>query len=167
MVAVAGCSCAAEPCPALKNDGHADWDSGTAGVYAHGKCVPGYTGRPQRLCLLDGWQDIADACQRTCNVRSARSTGSTRELTLDRSALRLGVRVGPQRFPALVVSSAMPSSGTRLPARRCAARARWALAARPSECARTTASSATRPRSRSRAPVRPVQRARCAGRRLL
>ena len=56
----------AEPCPALENDGFAQWTAGTPGVPKTGTCIPGYAGNPQRLCDTNGWQPISQgACERT------------------------------------------------------------------------------------------------------
>ena len=55
-------------CPALTNDGNANWPSipnNSTGTYASGVCNSGYFGSPQRLCLPSGWQTISPACQRT------------------------------------------------------------------------------------------------------
>lgn len=57
----------AEPCPALENDGYAQWTAGTPGVPKTGTCITGYAGNPQRLCDSNGWQPITQgACERTC-----------------------------------------------------------------------------------------------------
>ena len=56
-------------CPALVNDGNADWNVGTAGV-STGTCEAGYyvavnPYSPQRQCTASGWGDISPPCQRT------------------------------------------------------------------------------------------------------
>ena len=60
---------AAIPCPALANDNSASWNSGIPGVTSTGTCVAGYGGSPQRLCNINGWGQVTDACTRTCRHR--------------------------------------------------------------------------------------------------
>ena len=61
--------CSTNPCPALRNNGHADWDSPDAvDQLVNGTCVAGYDTtlpRPQRMCNGDGrWSStITNPCQ--------------------------------------------------------------------------------------------------------
>ena len=61
--------CSSNPCPALQNNGHADWESPLASdMLVNGTCVAGYDTSlppPQRMCKADGhWAtEITNPCQ--------------------------------------------------------------------------------------------------------
>ena len=61
--------CSSNPCPALRNNGHADWESPMApGMLVTGTCVAGYDTTlppPQRMCKGNGQWDaeITNPCQ--------------------------------------------------------------------------------------------------------
>ena len=66
--------CAFELCPALENDGNAEWPSeNVPGVEKDGSCLSGYAGTPKRLCGILGWQEITSGCERTFAHRFPRN----------------------------------------------------------------------------------------------
>ena len=69
------CRPADTACPALNDDGNADWNVGTAGINT-GTCEAGYyvsasPYSPQRQCTASGWGDISPPCQRTTHSSSS------------------------------------------------------------------------------------------------
>ena len=62
---------AAETCPTLNNDNHANWQSSVPPISVQGQCVPGWGGFTERECTDDGWQPPTSLCQRMWHMLTA------------------------------------------------------------------------------------------------